>query len=66
MSADCVIEDNELDLIDERSILDNSLPELVCAPPQFVKNEVVVTRSNNLYYPKISYDNHNRHKLSYK
>lgn len=61
MSADCVIEDDELDVIDNRSVLDNSIFELVCASPQFVKKDLVVASSNILYYPKISHNNYNSH-----
>ena len=56
--TDCVMEDDELDDID---ILDNSISELVYATSQFVKNDVVVTSSNILCYPKMSHDNYNSH-----
>ena len=66
MPANYVIEDDKSDVIDDISMLDNSTYELVCASPQFVKKDIVVASSNNLYYPKISCDNHNNHDASHK
>ena len=61
MPTDCVIEDDKSDVVDDKSMLDNSIPELVCVTPKFVNRNVVITSSNNLYYPNISHDNHNSH-----